>query len=193
MLNRFLWAAVLACATAPANAQMWDICSDLWLSQGQILDRAGQCFEDPARAALFGNDGCRPEGPALDEAAAQKLSLLASRAASLGCEPIGGETRALLGQRLDLRMGLDEIPIAATKPRGCLQWTGDAVYLYAGPSLDARIIGAAEYGDDIFFEHDTPGTPAGWQYLTIYLDGEQTTLGWTDMEVDEALCGAMTD
>ena len=95
--------------------------------------------------------------------------------------------------RLDLRFRLEEIPVPVIRPRGCLYWTGDPVYLSTGPEPGSADLGAAQNGDDIFWEHDLPETPAGWTFVSVYLDGQLLSLGWAEALIDTASCGAIVD
>lgn len=63
--------------------------------------------------------------------------------------------------RPDLLFKLEEIPLHVVRPRRCLYWTGNPVYLNAGPDLNSADLGAAQHGDDIFWEHDLPDMPEG--------------------------------
>lgn len=191
-MNRLTIALVLAgLGCSPATAQNWDICADFWLTRGMILDRAGACFDEPQAVALFGNENCQGAAPELSADDAGKLEIITAREVELGCSD--DDLSALRTMRLDLRFRLEEIPVPVVRPRGCLHWTGDPVYLSAGPALGSADLGAAQHGDDIFWEHDLPDTPAGWTFVTVYLDGQLLSLGWAEAPVNTADCGAITE
>jgi hypothetical protein len=171
---------------------MWERCTDLWFTRHQVLDRAGACFDDPAVAQLFGNSDCAATAPELTELDLKRLAMIEAMSDELGCDGNvdGGSLRIL---RADLRQKLEFVPVPTTEVRGCYLWSGEPVVIFAGPDEASEVIDAAVYGEDIFWEYDTPGAPEGWAFVTVYLDGALSRLGWTNEPVDPASCGAMVE
>ncbi len=191
LIPEALVGALLSVAAVPAAAQNWDICADLWLTRGLIQARAGGCFVETDAVALFGNADCHSSAPEFSTQDARKLEIIAAREAELGCGD--NDLLALRTMRLDLRFRLDEIPVPKVRPRGCLYWTGDPVYLSTGPEPGSADLGAAQHGDDIFWEHDLPEMPAGWTFVSAYLDGQLLSLGWAEAPIDTSSCGTIVD
>lgn len=191
-MKRLALAAALAAANCtPVSAQNWDVCADLWLTRTMLLDRAGQCLDDPDAAALFGRENCEGAAPDLSAKDREKLEIIAAREAELGCDE--SDLLSLRTMRLDLRTRLEDLPIPMLRPRSCLYWTGDPVYLLAAPDPASADLGAAQYGDDIFWEHDLPEMPEGWTFVAAYLDGQLLSLGWTEAPIDTGSCGTLVD
>lgn len=95
--------------------------------------------------------------------------------------------------RTDLRQRLELLPVPTTAVRGCYLWSGEPILVFAGPDEASEVFGAAIHGEDIFWEYATPGAPEGWTFVTVYLDGALSKLGWTNQPIDPAMCGAMVE
>lgn len=187
---RFLFVALILTGPVAARSQTPDICTDLWLSRVLLLDRAGECLIDPLAERLFGAP-CAQDISKAGAADQNALAAIRRRETALDCN--GPDERALRLLRPDLRSRLETLPIPVTAPTGCLYWQGEPVYLSAAPDESAAILGAAEWGDDVFFEHDSLEPRGDWRFVTVYLDGQLTGLGWTRGLRTLEDCGGLID
>lgn len=187
MRMRYGLALLAALAAWPAFAQGWDHCQDLWFTRNQLFDRAGYCFKTPLGRAVFDNSDCTTSNAQLSSPDWQKVEIIRSLESDYGCAidtSRGGLDIPLVG----LRFELEDIPIISEFASGCLGWFGPPVPLYAGHRPGAPLFGYANPGDDIVWEYEYPGMPAGWEFITVYQNGVQVMLGWSNTVIDHGLC-----
>ncbi len=185
---RLIASAVVATGIAlPVAAQDWDHCQDLWFTRNQLFDRAGYCFKTPLGKAVFDNSNCTTSEAQLSPTDWQKVEIIRSFERDLGCA-IDTTNGVLSIPLIGLRFELEDVPIISEFASGCLGWNGPSVPLYAGHRPGAPLFGFDNPGDDIVWEYEYPGMPAGWEFITVYRDGVQVMLGWSNTPIDYGLC-----
>ena len=183
-MTRFSLAFLLALAASPALA--YNECDDLWLSRNHAYALAGHCFASTLGQSFFATGTCTAD--AAPGATGMKLVAMApTREKELSCAV--DTTRSVLDvNNLDLRLKL-EVPVVRSEfASGCLGWKGPETDLLAGPRHGSEVLGTLQPGDDVVWEYDYVGVPDAWQFITVYHESAQITLGWMKGAFDPALC-----
>ncbi len=190
MLRLLTLALIATLASTPTDAQTWDQCDDLWFARNQILDRAGYCFGSALGQSLFDNSNCVTKTPELNALELRKVEMARALEQILDCK-VDTTQHSLPISLLGLRLALEDIPVISEYASGCLRWGGAPIELRAGHRDNAPVFGSVHPGEDIVWEYETPGAPEGWEFITVYLDGVQIMLGWSNTPVDYEKCGGL--
>ncbi|MCI2399780.1 DUF4453 domain-containing protein [Aliiroseovarius subalbicans] len=181
---------LLALGASPALAQDDRYCEDLWFTRNQIYHHAGYCFSSPLGQALFQAESCTGKDVPLEDFNQQKVDIIRSFETDLGCAV--DTTRTSLDiDLMDLRLRLVDVPILSEFASGCLDWQGGEIPLRLGHVEEAPELGRVQPGDDIVWEYEYPAQPDGWEFITVYRDGVQVMLGWSNTPVNYDQCGRL--
>ncbi|MDJ0826635.1 MAG: DUF4453 domain-containing protein [Rhodobacter sp.] len=181
-------AAVLAAALLAAGpAAALEICDDLWFTRNLLFHQAGQCFGSALGQAVFGNEGCDASGVELGAAAKAMLAVIRAREAEWACSVDTSQT-SLAVPELELRMALEDLPVANGYESACVGWKGARLELRAGRRVGAAVTGVALAGDTLLFQFDDAGD---WTFVELIRGGAAAGSGWARLALGAESCEMM--
>ncbi|MBV7380371.1 DUF4453 domain-containing protein [Maritimibacter dapengensis] len=162
-------------------------CDEMWFVRNLAFDRAGYCFGSRLGAAVFDNSDCIGTQITLAPDVREATAMIRESEAYLGCD-VNTEATGLALSRMPLLRQLSDLPIPTEYDgSACLGWTGPDIPLRSGHAVDALVVGSAQAGLDIVWEYEWLENP-GWEFISVYRDGEVLAMGWSNTPVDIDLC-----
>jgi len=179
---------ILICAALlPAPAAALEICDDLWFTRNLMFHRAGHCFGSVLGKAVFGNEGCKPGGAELDDAAAALVVQVRAREAEWDCvaQPVDTGQDFLAVPVIAQRKALVDVPLASGYESGCIGWKGAPLALRNARDDGAEVTATVRADDTLLFQFDDVGD---WSFVEIQQDGIPAGLGWAKVMLDDKVC-----